>query len=149
MKGFTLRFFTLSLFILIASQPPAVAQSGEAKSGLLNAFVCEALPPSAVLDVEMLDDAPRYQQLRKKFADQLKKDGIDVKDGASLVLTIDLRTIRDSQSSDRRGLGELKLGKGGSVNLRGKLWSKKMATNASCWSVCSEPIICSPMPSEF
>jgi hypothetical protein len=123
MKGFIVRFFSLLMFILIVTCPLAFAQSRDAKSGRLNAFICEPLPPAPVLDVEMLDDAPRYQQLKDKFASVLRKNGIDVRAGAPLVLTIDLKTLRDSQASDKHDLGELRLGKDGGVSLRGNLWS--------------------------
>lgn len=123
MKGFIVRLIALLTAILIVPPLPAFAQSPNAKSGRINAFICEKLPQASIVDVQMLDDAPRYRQLREKFITELREDGIGVKTGAPLTLTIDLKTVRDSQSSDQHGVGELRLGRDGGVSLRGKLWS--------------------------
>ena len=108
----------LLIFIALLAAPPAIAQSENGNPGRLDAYACEKLPSPLKIDVQILDDAPRYLRFRDKFAARMNENGIEVVAGAPLVLTLDVRTVREFQQSDKRHIGELHIGKsGGGANI--------------------------------
>lgn len=113
-----LLFVTVSLLV----SSPARGQS-EAPDGRLNAFSCEKLPSPLKIDVQVLDNAPRYLRFRDKFVEQLVRDGISVMAGAALVLTLEVRTERELSDPTKGNIGEVRIGKSGGVSVRGKIWS--------------------------
>ena len=114
-----------SLFMLAAtlSAPQAAAQTEENNTARLEAHVCEKLSSPASIDVQLSDDAPQFQRLRDRFTARMKKDGIEIAAGAPLVLFLHIQTFRDFTRSDQGGMGELRVGAGGAVSVRSKMWS--------------------------
>lgn len=109
--------------VALVSAPPSIAQSEKGKTGRLDAYACEELPAPLRIDVQMLDDTPRYLRIREKFILQMRQNGTEVVAGAPLVLTIDVTTMREFSQSDKNHIGEVRVDTGGSISLRGKIWS--------------------------
>lgn len=115
--------FALFIAVALLAAPAAVAQSDNGDAGRLNTYACEKLPSPLKLDVQIFDNAPRYLRLKENFTARLNKRGIVMAADAPLVLTLDVGTEREFQPTDKRGIGELRVGSGGGVSLRGKIWS--------------------------
>jgi hypothetical protein len=113
----------LVFFVALLAAQLAMAQSGDRITGRLDAHICEKLPSPLKIDVQILDNAPRYVRLRDKFIARMNEDGIEMVTGAPYVLMLYIKTVRDFQQSDKSYIGELRIGKGGDVSVRGKIWS--------------------------
>lgn len=113
-----------ALFFLVALVSlPAIAQSEDGYTGRLDAYVYEELRSPLKIDVLILDNSPRYLQLRDRFSARMKENGIEVAADAPLVLILDINTVFENQQTGERHIGELRIGKGGGVTLRGNIWS--------------------------
>jgi hypothetical protein len=122
-SGVPMNRFALFIVVALLAAPAAMAQSENVDTGRLDAYACEELPSPLKLDVQIFDNAPRYLRLKEKFTARLNKRGIVMTADAPLVLTLDVRTEREFQPTEERGIGELRVGSGGGVSLRGKIWS--------------------------
>ena len=111
-----------AILALIAA-PPASAQSDGDNIGRLDAYICERLPSAPSIDIKLLDDAPRNVQFRDAFVARAKKNGIAVTAGAPFLLLLDIKTVREFSGPQRGQLGEVRIGKGAGVDVRGKFWS--------------------------
>jgi len=115
-------FVRFAILALIAA-PPASAQSDVDNIGRLDAYVCEKLPSAPGIDIKLLDNAPRNVQFRDAFVARVKENGIAVTAGAPLLLLLEIKTVREFTDPQRGQLGEVRIGKGAGVDVRGKFWS--------------------------
>lgn len=117
------RASNILFFTILLVGPTAMGQSADDAAGWLNSYACEEITKPFKIDVQLTDNAPDLLKLKDKFTAQLKRDGIGVSAGAQLLLMLDIRTVRNIEQSEKGHIGELQIGKGGGVSLRGKVWS--------------------------
>jgi hypothetical protein len=110
----------------------ALAQSADAPNSRLNAYECEALPKPLQVYVQVLDDADRFLKFKDHFEKALRSVGAEIAPKAPIVVTLDVRTVREfqAQSKDtflqlRAGQENVDIGREGKVFFRGNVWSSK------------------------
>jgi hypothetical protein len=113
----------LVLLAALMAPPQAAAQSEATNVARLDGHVCEQLPSSPRIDVQISDDAPRFLRLRDRFIARMKKDAIEIAAGAPLVLFLDVQTVREIQEQRKGSMGQVNIGKGGGVSVRSNIWS--------------------------
>ena len=118
-----LRLITLFILIVLFAPQMSHAQSGDNFTGYIDAYARQGLPSPLSIDVQILDNAPRYIRLRKKFIARMRSDGIEVVADAPFVLILDIRTEREFQQTGKGYICELRIGREEGVSLRGKIWS--------------------------
>jgi hypothetical protein len=109
------------IFIAILASFPAAAQSETEEAGLLHAYACEKLVSPSKIDIQLLDDTPRNVQLKNKLKELLVEGGNEATAKAPLVLTLDIKTVRELPGQKKQRLTRLRFG--GGVSVRGKIWS--------------------------
>lgn len=123
----------LTLFVLAAL--PVAAQDAEPDAdpapGRLSAYYCGSMPSDYSVDVVLLDNKDENLLIKDAFVSGLTRRGVTVREGAPLILTLEIAPVREFEQSDgRRGIIEMRVGQPdydldqqGDVDVRGSVWS--------------------------
>ena len=111
----------------------ALGQSADPPTSRLNAYECETLPKPLRLSVQVLDNAERFLKFKGQFEKELRAGGAEIATDARVVLTLDVRTIREFRDKSASTLFDLRIGKkntnfGNVDSLRGNIWSNRRSS---------------------
>lgn len=124
----------IAVAVLLLGAHPGQAQQAEsaATDGRLNAFACEALPSPLRVSVEVMDNTEQYLRLRDSFVARLRSAGVEIADGAPLILLLDVRKLVEFEQQPGGELFELRagqededIGREGELFMRGNVWSNR------------------------
>lgn len=124
------RLTNFAVIVLLTINGGALGQSADPPTSRLNAYECGTLPKPLRLSVQLLDNADRFLKFRDFFEKELRAAGAAITANAPIVITLDVRTVREFQRSSPGPLLELRagqentdIGKEGTVFFRGNVWS--------------------------
>lgn len=99
------------ILVLVLLGTPAAAQLPPLEpEGRVNAFLCGEVPAKAAIDVVLLDNADANLAVKDSFVATLRRQGVRIVPGAALVLTLDIRTVREGQSVKPPDLVDVRVG---------------------------------------
>lgn len=109
----------LAVLFLLCSGTPAAA------NGLLSGYACGELPPNYQVDVEVSDDSEQMLKIRESAIRTLARKNTGQSDAASLVLLIDMHTVRQGIRRKERDPGSVTDDSSDGIRTRMNLWSNK------------------------
>ena len=125
-----LKFF--AVIVALTLNGTAQGQSAGESTSRLNAYECGNLPDPLRISVQVLDNADRFLKYKDHFEKELRSAGAEIAANAPVVVTLDVRTVRESQRNSTGPLFELRagqendnIGQDGKVFFRGSVWSNR------------------------
>ncbi len=126
------RLKSFAVIVMLTINCGALGQSADVPTSRLNAYECETLPKPMRMSVRVLDNAERFLKFKGHFEKELREGGAEIAAGAPVVLTLDIRTVREFQGKSPGALFELRagqentdIGRDGTIFFRGNVWSNR------------------------
>ncbi len=129
------RLKSFAVIAVLTINGGALGQSADPPTSRLNAYECETLPKPLRLSVQVLDNAERFLKFKGHFEKELRAAGAEIAANAPVVVTLDIRTVREFQEKSAGPLFELRagqentdIGRDGTVFFRGNVWSNRSSS---------------------
>ncbi len=123
---------SFAIIIMLTINGGALGQSGDVPTSRLNAYECDSLPKPLRMSVQVLDNAARFIKFKGHLEKEMRAGGTEIAADAPVVLTLDIRTVREFQGETAGTLFELRagqentnIGQDGTVFFRGTVWSNR------------------------
>ncbi len=124
------RLKSVAVIAVLTINGGALGQSADVPTSRLNTYECDTLPQPLRMSVQVLENTERFLKFKGKFEKELRAGGAEIATDARVVLTLDVRTVREFQEKSASTLFDLHIGKktsnfGKVDTLRGNIWSNR------------------------
>ncbi len=123
------RLKSVAVIAVLTINGGALGQSADVPTSRLNTYECDTLPQPLRMSVQVLENTERFLKFKGQFEKELRAGGAEIAADARVVLTLDVRTIREFQEISNTPF-DLRIGKkntnfGKPDTLRGNIWSNR------------------------